>query len=196
MEAGVHPVPGPTDSGGDQTTVRVAGLGVLDLDDVGTPLVEDGAGHGDEHVRGDLHDADAGERPGHGDGRAAAPAPAELTASAALTPPRLRRFLDPVEAGRVLPEDLPADARVDVPKAGRDRLLDVLEQAGRVREVGLEEHVVGRDHVEEVLRRHRLEPVRHVHALAEQLRGQHITRFDARGRAGTLPTSCSPSPPT
>src|SRR5438477_509661 len=82
MEAGVYPSPGATDSGGDQTTVRIAGLRVLDLDDVGTPLVEDRAGHGNEDVRGDLHDADAGERSGHGHLRLVVhgevPAPTEL----------------------------------------------------------------------------------------------------------------------
>ncbi len=43
---------------GHQAPVRVAGLGVLDLDHIGAPLREHRSRHGDEHVGGHLDDPD------------------------------------------------------------------------------------------------------------------------------------------
>src|SRR4051794_3601301 len=48
-------------TGGDQAALRVAADGVLDLDDVGTPLGEDGARRGYESPGCDLEDLDPAE---------------------------------------------------------------------------------------------------------------------------------------
>jgi hypothetical protein len=61
----VHAVLQRVEAARHQAPVGIAGVGVLDLDDVGTPLGEDGARHRSEDVRGDLDDPHAGERPGH-----------------------------------------------------------------------------------------------------------------------------------
>ena len=60
VDAAVHVV----QPGGDEAPVRVAGLGMLDLDDVGAPLREHRARHRHEHVRRDLEHADVRERSG------------------------------------------------------------------------------------------------------------------------------------
>src|SRR5262249_38649031 len=44
-----------------QAPVGVAGLGMLDLDDIRTPLAQHAAGDRDEHMRGDLDDTHPGE---------------------------------------------------------------------------------------------------------------------------------------
>src|SRR5690606_13830686 len=45
----VHPTAAGHQPGADQPALRVPGLGMLDLDDLGAPLGQDGAGH--RHVR-------------------------------------------------------------------------------------------------------------------------------------------------
>ncbi len=52
-------------TGGHQTPVGIARHRMFDLYDVGPPLGEDRAGHRDEHMRGDLDDANTDERCGH-----------------------------------------------------------------------------------------------------------------------------------
>ena len=54
LEAHVHTLVQLVQAGGDQAAVGVPGLGVLDLDDLGAPLGEDGPRHRDEDVGGHL----------------------------------------------------------------------------------------------------------------------------------------------
>ena len=53
------------DPGADQATLRITGFGVLDLDDVGTPVGEHRAGGGNERPGRQLDDADATENVAH-----------------------------------------------------------------------------------------------------------------------------------
>ncbi len=57
----------PQQTGLPQAALRVAGDGVLDLDDVGTPFAEYRTGRRNEAVHGDFEDADPSERPAHRD---------------------------------------------------------------------------------------------------------------------------------
>ena len=61
----VHPAGAGDDPGADQATLRVTGLGVLDLDDVGAPVGEHGTGRGNERPRRQFDDADPAENVGH-----------------------------------------------------------------------------------------------------------------------------------
>ena len=56
------------EAGRDEAPVGIAPHRLLDLHDGGTPLGEQRRGHRDEHVGGDLDDADAVERSGHRSG--------------------------------------------------------------------------------------------------------------------------------
>jgi hypothetical protein len=58
--------PRPGDKSGiDQASLRITGLGMFDLDEVGAPVGEHGASGGNERPCGELDDANAAEHIGH-----------------------------------------------------------------------------------------------------------------------------------